>query len=248
MSSGARQRCCRALLFQRTINSLFGMKQNSRIHRRSFLKGLGLSVPAVVAVHRLAPAQAAETSSRPASLGKAHELAADLVIIGGGTGGCAAALAAARNGLRVILTEETDWIGGQLTAQAVPPDENAWIETHGGTRSYQDLRQRVRDYYRRNFPLTAAAKAVAHLNPGNGSVSRLCHEPRVSLAALYELLAPFIAGQTDRTSAAARAQVCRHQWRPRRGRAGPQPRVRPGGRAARAVSSWMRPKRASCCR
>ncbi len=164
-------------------------------HRRSFLKGLGLSVPAIMTGPSLGWAQSAETSPLPAGSGKAQELAADLVIIGGGTGGCAAALAAARNGLRVILTEETDWIGGQLTAQAVPPDENAWIETHGGTRSYQDFRQRVRDYYRRNFPLTAAAKAVAQLNPGNGSVSRLCHEPRVSLAALYELLAPFIAGR-----------------------------------------------------
>ena len=105
--------------------SLFCMKQNFRIHRRSFLKGLGLSVPAVMAVHRLAPAQTVDTFARPARPGKAHELAADLVIIGGGTGGCAAALAAARNGLRVIVTEETDWIGGQLTAQAVPPDENA---------------------------------------------------------------------------------------------------------------------------
>jgi hypothetical protein len=171
------------------------MKQNPAFHRRSFLKGLGLSVPAILTGSSLAWAQPANPSPRPAGSGKAQELAADLVIIGGGTGGCAAALAAARNGLRVILTEETDWIGGQLTAQAVPPDENAWIETHGGTRSYQDLRQRVRDYYRRNFPLTAAARAVEKLNPGNGSVSRLCHEPRVSLAVLYELLAPFIASR-----------------------------------------------------
>jgi hypothetical protein len=118
-----------------------------------------------------------------------------LVIIGGSLGGCAAALAAARNGLRVIMTEETDWIGGQLTSQAVPPDENPWIETFGGTRSYQELRQRIRDYYHRNFPLTAAARAQAHLNPGNGSVSRLCHEPRVALAALTEMLAPHVAGK-----------------------------------------------------
>jgi hypothetical protein len=171
------------------------MTQNSQIPRRAFLKGLGVSVPAVMAAQRLAPAQTADTSSPSPATGKAKELAADLVIIGGGTGGCAAALAAARNGLRVVVTEETDWIGGQLTAQAVPPDENPWIETHGGTRSYLDLRRRVRDYYRRNFPLTAVAKTVAHLNPGNGSVSRLCHEPRVSLAALYELMAPFIASK-----------------------------------------------------
>src|SRR4029079_965007 len=36
------------------------------------------------------------------------------------------------------------------------------------------------------------------LNPGNGWVSRLCHEPRVALAALYEGLAPFIANQSVR--------------------------------------------------
>lgn len=119
---------------------------------------------------------------------------ADLVIIGGGLGGCAAALAAARNGLSVILTEETDWIGGQLTSQAVPPDENPWIETFGGTRTYLDLRGRIREYYRRNYPLTPAAWSQPHLNPGNGWVSRLCHEPRVALAVLEEMLAPYVAG------------------------------------------------------
>src|ERR671918_397734 len=64
---------------------------------------------------------------------------ADLVIAGGGLGGCAAALAALRNGLRVILTEETDWLGGQLTSQGVPPDEHQWIESHGCTASYRGL-------------------------------------------------------------------------------------------------------------
>src|SRR5947199_10288236 len=69
-----------------------------------------------------------------ASPTSANELGADVVIIGGGTGGCAAALAAARGGARVVMTEETDWIGGQLTSQAVPPDEHPWIESFGCTR------------------------------------------------------------------------------------------------------------------
>src|SRR5580700_7770533 len=84
----------------------------------------------------------------------AQERQADVVVIGAGTGGCAAALAAARNGMRVILTEETDWIGGQLTAQAVPPDEHPWIEMFGCTLSYRHYRDAVREYYRRNYPLT----------------------------------------------------------------------------------------------
>jgi NADPH-dependent 2,4-dienoyl-CoA reductase/sulfur reductase-like enzyme len=40
----------------------------------------------------------------------------DVAVIGGGTGGCAAALAALRAGMKVALTEETGWIGGQLTS------------------------------------------------------------------------------------------------------------------------------------
>ncbi len=126
---------------------------------------------------------------------QARERQADVVIIGGGCGGCAAALAAARAGCRVILTEETDWIGGQLTAQAVPPDEHTWIESFGATRLYRRFRTGVRDYYRRNYPLTAEARAAAHLNPGNGRVSRLCHEPKVALAVLRDLLAPYVSGR-----------------------------------------------------
>ena len=127
-------------------------------------------------------------------LALARELICDVAIIGGGVGGCAAALAAARNGMRVILTDETDWLGGQLTSQAVPPDEHAWIESFGCTRSYREYRDRVREYYRRNYPLTEEARRLRDLNPGNGRVSRLTHEPRVSLAVLEEMLAPFISG------------------------------------------------------
>jgi hypothetical protein len=126
------------------------------------------------------------------------ERRADLVIIGGGLGGCAAALAAARNGLRVIMTEETDWIGGQLTSQAVPPDENRWIESFGGTRTYQQLRTDIRDYYRRHYPLTEAARANERLNPGNCWVSRIGGEPRVGLAVLHQMLAPYLGnGQVE---------------------------------------------------
>jgi hypothetical protein len=109
-------------------------------------------------------------------------------------GGVACALAAARNGLRVILTEQYDWIGGQLTSQAVPPDEYPTVETFPCTKLYGTFRANVREYYRRHYPLTDAARAAENLNPGNGSVSKLCHEPRVAVAVLLELLAPHISG------------------------------------------------------
>lgn len=119
---------------------------------------------------------------------------ADILIVGGGLGGVAAALAALKLGWRVILTEETDWLGGQLTAQAVPPDENPWIESVGGSNSYQSLREGIRAYYRQHYPLLPEARQIVHLNPGNGNVSALCHEPRVALAVLEAMLQPYRAG------------------------------------------------------
>ena len=118
-------------------------------------------------------------------------LDADVLVIGGGLGGVAAALAVCRSGHRVILTEETDWLGGQLTSQAVPPDEHPWVEQFGVSASYRAVREGIRDYYRRAYPLRPAAAADPRLNPGAGRVSKLCHEPRAAVAVIEQMLAPY---------------------------------------------------------
>ncbi len=123
----------------------------------------------------------------------ADESLSDLVVIGGGLGGVAASLAAARLGRRVVLVEELDWLGGQLTAQGVPPDEHPWIEHLTGSQSYAALRQGIREHYRRHLPLTDEARGQWCLNPGQGNVGSLCHEPWVAVAAIDALLAPFVA-------------------------------------------------------
>ncbi|MEZ5163850.1 MAG: FAD-dependent oxidoreductase [Fimbriimonadaceae bacterium] len=107
------------------------------------------------------------------------ELNCDILIVGGGTGGVAAAQALADKGLRVILTEETDWLGGQFTSQAVPPDEHPWIETMGCTARYRDFRNQIRHYYRAHRDLTPEARRNRRLNPGGGWVSHLCFEPAI---------------------------------------------------------------------
>lgn len=123
-----------------------------------------------------------------------NEFSADVVIAGAGLGGFAATMAALRNGLSVILTEETDWIGGQLTQQGLScPDEHLWIETHGATQLYREFRNAVRKYYLRNYPLTESARTRKNLNPGDGLVSRLCFEPRVALTVMYSMLAPYLS-------------------------------------------------------
>lgn len=122
-----------------------------------------------------------------------RDLSTQLLVVGGGVGGVAAALTSARLGVRVVLTEPTDWLGGQLSSQGVPPDEHEWIDTSQISPSYSELRERIRDHYRRNYPLTPSAKDDPLLNPGLGFVSRLCHEPRVAALAIEELLSPLIA-------------------------------------------------------
>ncbi|PZE20576.1 FAD-dependent oxidoreductase [Paenibacillus xerothermodurans] len=121
-----------------------------------------------------------------------REVHTDIAVIGGGVGGCAAALAACSLGKSVIMTEEYDWIGGQLTSQAVPPDEHKWIEQFGCTRNYRRFRDLVRSYYRRYFPSSDSGRSAIYFNPGNGGVSRLCAEPRAMLHVLQLMLAPFI--------------------------------------------------------
>ena len=151
------------------------------MRRRRFLEGCGAGLAGLLGA----------AAGAPGALVKAREVRADVAVLGGGLGGCAAALAALRNGKTVVMTEPTDWVGGQMTQQAVPPDEHPWIEAFGANASYFALRRGIREYYKAHYPLTAEAMRNPAFNPGNGSVSKLCHEPRVALAVLTAMLAPY---------------------------------------------------------
>jgi hypothetical protein len=126
------------------------------------------------------------------------EISTEVLVVGGGLGGVAAALAAARRGRQVVLTEETDWLGGQLTAQAVPSDEHPWIEQFGRTETFRQLREHIRDYYRRWYPLRPEARGRHLMNPGAATVSKLSAEPHAGVAAIDGMLAPHRAnGRLD---------------------------------------------------
>ncbi len=116
----------------------------------------------------------------------AVDIDCDVLVVGGGTGGTAAALAAARHGCSVCLIEESDWLGGQFTSQGVAAlDEHVYIEAFGGTVSYYQLRNALRDVYR---------SAASHLpddspfNPGNCWVTNLAFEPAVAAALLDRMV------------------------------------------------------------
>jgi hypothetical protein len=129
---------------------------------------------------------AAVVDTRAAGTGE--EIACEILVVGGGTGGVAAALAAAAAGRRVCLLEETDWLGGQLTAQGVSAlDEHEHIEAFGGTARYHRLRAAIRDHYR-----ALAGSRDPAFNPGRCWVTRLAFEPRVALAAIDAMMRPHV--------------------------------------------------------
>ena len=119
-------------------------------------------------------------------------LRTDVLVIGGGLGGVACANNAAALGMQVVLVEELDWLGGQVSAQGIPFDEHPWNETVHVSRTWSAYREAVRDFYRQRLPLTNAARQSFPLNPGHGYVSTLAHDPRVSAWVLEAMLAPHI--------------------------------------------------------
>ena len=107
------------------------------------------------------------------------ELTVDVVVVGGGLGGVAAALAATDLGASVVIVEPELVLGGQLTSQLVAcPDEHPLVESVGRTRTWARLRELVR------------ARYGGAANPGGGWVSRLCATPADWLAGMEEMLRP----------------------------------------------------------
>jgi len=64
----------------------------------------------------------------------------DVVVVGGGSGGFGAAIAAARNGAETLLVERYGFLGGMVTGGLVPwipIDKLVPVEAYGETRAIQ---------------------------------------------------------------------------------------------------------------
>ncbi len=94
-------------------------------------------------------------------------IATEVLVVGGGTGGTAAAIQAARRGAQTILVSDTPWLGGMLTAAGVAaPDGNELVPFRTGLWG-------------------AYLQALAQRQPGglNWSwVSLFAYDPRVGAA------------------------------------------------------------------
>lgn len=74
-----------------------------------------------------------------------NELTTEVLVVGGGTGGTAAAIQAARSGVKTVLVSEFPWLGGMLTSAGVAaPDGNELLAFQTGLWGafLQELRQR----------------------------------------------------------------------------------------------------------
>ena len=133
---------------------------------------------------------------------------AQIIICGASLGGTLAAYSAAKSGKSVILLEKTKWIGGQLTSQAVPPDEHLWIEDQGCTRSYREYRERVREYYKSLEGYSEAVKKTERFCPGGSEVSFLAHPPRLALSILTDMIKPYVDSGLIRVYLEAQMKEC----------------------------------------
>ena len=111
--------------------------------RRKFLKTSALTAAGVAAGGALAPEASAKTvnvETRLDSNGSIKEPArripvvdsADLIVVGGGPAGFAASVAAARQGMDVIMLERGYFLGGLFTGCDVTLLNNMYTPTHNG--------------------------------------------------------------------------------------------------------------------
>ena len=106
----------------------------------------------------------------------------DVVVAGAGTGGWGAAIQASRMGAKVLLVEETDWIGGQMSAAAVTSMDESGLSGKFPVRErglYREFHQSMANFYYtlNKDPFRAYYSWPSQLEGG--------WEPKVSRAMLY---------------------------------------------------------------
>ncbi len=116
--------------------------------------------------------------SMPMAPGRAAERAYDVVVAGAGSGGVSAAIEAVRHGASVALLEETDWIGGQMTAAGVPNMDEHHQNVQSGI--YWEFISKVQAAY------AARGKSISTCY---WSARSHCFEPRVGQKILYDMIA-----------------------------------------------------------
>ncbi len=115
--------------------------------------------------------------AKPAELPHQKNVSYDVVVVGAGSGGTAAAIQAARMGSSVAIVEETDWIGGQMTSSAVSAMDDKPSDRQNGI--YKEFIDRIQAYYKLKNKSTNTCKFRD---------TSVCFEPSVGQKILKQML------------------------------------------------------------
>jgi glycine/D-amino acid oxidase-like deaminating enzyme len=104
----------------------------------------------------------------------------DVLVVGGGNAGCAAAIAAARNGARTLLVERYGFLGGTATASMVGP----WMTFHAGDdRIVGGIAEEIVER------LTAKGGSPGHIRDASDYVATITpFDPEIHKALLFEMM------------------------------------------------------------
>lgn len=116
-------------------------------------------------------------------------LETDLLIVGGNESGCAAAVQAARLGVKkIVLVKDIEWLGGQFSAEGVVcPDE--WTSVNGRRVNFQrsglykEVIDRIRAHNSQTYGLPS---------PGNAYCGTETIEPAAAAKIFEELVKPYV--------------------------------------------------------
>ena len=104
----------------------------------------------------------------------------DVLVVGGGNAGCAAAIASARHGARTMLVERYGFLGGTATAAMVGP----WMTFHSGTdRIVGGIAQEIVER------LVSAGASPGHVHDSSDYVPTITpFDPEAHKALLFEMM------------------------------------------------------------
>jgi ribulose 1,5-bisphosphate synthetase/thiazole synthase len=125
--------------------------------RRNFIKKTGLLAMAAATGTGLA-ANSADVKDKPLTLAK-QKISVndqwDVIVVGGGPGGCTAAVSAAREGAKTLLIEAMGQLGGMGTAGIL----NAWCPFSDGEKIiYRGLAEKIFNEAKKGVPHEPASK------------------------------------------------------------------------------------------